>query len=284
MSDTYDSNVRRPSPCDVGRFSAQLPTPPATPPTFRLCTPPPVCPPTPESLPDTTRRSKSPVPPIPACSMDYEQYATAITNELRDWAHAWLAGVGSNWLRHVELGLPLPRPNYPLPSSFPFGTSEIQQTFQWVHEYGGTNQIRHSYAVCLAFHGRTRGPGSSVAWKIVSGSFRFHLFPAKPRRGTDPMPYLSAGNIELGVFEIAGPIYDDDRRTLPFVLGAELVLDALLLSLALRQPVRLASYRFSLPPGTPRSRGSSSTMSGIQFFELRTPEEEVVKHLGARPL
>lgn len=106
--------------------------------------------------------------------MNYQEYATAITNELRSWVHAWLAGVHASWALHAALGLPLPHPNYPFPpSTFPFGHGfPAWEVFEWVHEYGA-NQLRHSYAVSFAFYGRTSGPGSSVVWKILSGAFGF---------------------------------------------------------------------------------------------------------------
>ncbi|KAF7363022.1 hypothetical protein MVEN_00654000 [Mycena venus] len=180
-------------------------------------------------------------------SMNYDAYATAITDELRSWVHEWLAGIYATWILHDTLRLPLPHPTYPLPPSFPFGAFSTWQAFEWVHEYGGTNQIRHNYAVSFAFHGRTNGPGSSVVWKILSG------------------------NIELGVFEIAGPIYDA-RSQVPFTLGSYIVLEALLASLATRRPIRLGSYIVRLPP---RSESDTTSPSAVQFFELRTPEEEV---------
>ncbi|KAJ7624133.1 hypothetical protein B0H17DRAFT_1151395 [Mycena rosella] len=150
--------------------------------------------------------------------MDYQAYATAITDELRTWVYGWLAGVHASWALQAALGLPLPHPNHPLPPTFPFGPCPVWRFFEWVHEYGA-NELRHSYAVSLAFHGRTYGPGSSVAWMILSDM---------------RMEGLSAGDIALAVFEVAGPIYDDPA--LPFVLGADLVVEALLASLALRRP------------------------------------------------
>ncbi|KAJ7777695.1 hypothetical protein DFH07DRAFT_951345 [Mycena maculata] len=185
--------------------------------------------------------------------MNYEEYATAITDELRGWVHAWLVGVRAAWTVHAALGLTLANPNYPLPAAFPFGAFLAQQMFEWIHEYGGGSQLRHRYMVTFAFHGRTGGPGSSVAWKIVSG------------------------DIELGVFEIAGHIYDADRSRLPFVLGPELVVEAMLASLALHRPVHLGSYIFRVPSGSEGALGS-----GVQFFELRTPEQVVIQHLGTR--
>ncbi|KAJ7474109.1 hypothetical protein FB451DRAFT_284462 [Mycena latifolia] len=180
-------------------------------------------------------------------SMDYQAYATAITDELRAWIHAWLSAVQSSWALHADLALPLPHPNHPLPPTFPFGARCVWKVFEWIHEYG-TDQLRHRYAVALAFHGRTHGPGSSVAWKILSG------------------------NIALAVFEVAGPIYDDPA--LPFALGADLVVEALLASLALRCPVRLGSYLIPIL--------SHSWARAVQFFELRTPEQEVIRHVAAR--
>lgn len=101
--------------------------------------------------------------------MNYEAYATAITDELRFWVHEWLAGIHASWIFHDTLQLPLPHANYPFPPTFPFGGFSTWQIFEWVHEYG-TNQLHHRYVVSFAFHGRTSGPGSSVAWKILSGA------------------------------------------------------------------------------------------------------------------
>ncbi|KAJ6454148.1 hypothetical protein C8R45DRAFT_627927 [Mycena sanguinolenta] len=183
--------------------------------------------------------------------MNYDAYATAITDELRSWVHDWLAGIYVSWNLHAVLVIPLPYPTHPLPPSFPFGAFSAWQVFEWIHEYG-TNQLRHSYAVSLAFHGRTSGPGSSVVWKILSG------------------------DVELGVFEVAGPIFDA-RSQLPFTLGSRIVLEALLASLATRRPIRLGSHIIRLP-----SRPDAPGPSALQFFELRTPEEDVIRHIGAR--
>ncbi|KAJ7766057.1 hypothetical protein B0H16DRAFT_385250 [Mycena metata] len=182
--------------------------------------------------------------------MNYDAYATAITDELRSWVHLWLAGISASWALHDTLGLPLPHPTYPLPPSFPFGPFLTWQNFEWVHEYGA-NQIHHRYAVSFAFYGRTSGPDSSVVWKILSGA------------------------IELGIFEIAGPIFDA-RSQLPFPLGSHIVLEALLASLATRRPVRLGSHIIRLP------EGERIGTSAVQFFELRTPEQEVIRHVGTR--
>ncbi|KAJ7224960.1 hypothetical protein B0H12DRAFT_1077905 [Mycena haematopus] len=182
--------------------------------------------------------------------MNYDAYATAITNELRSWVHDWLVGIYVSWNLHAVLRIPLPYPTHPLPPSFPFSFS-TWQTFEWIHEYG-TNQLRHSYTVSFAFHGRTGGPGSSVVWKILSG------------------------DVELGVFEIAGPIFDA-RSQLPFALGPRIVLEALLASLATRLPIRLGSYIIQLP-----NRPDAPGPSAVQFFELRTPEETVIRHIGSR--
>ncbi|KAJ7182364.1 hypothetical protein C8R43DRAFT_4127 [Mycena crocata] len=186
--------------------------------------------------------------------MDYEAYATAITDELRAWVHEWLAGIQESWVLHAALGLPLPHLNYPLPLTFPFGAVRVWTVFEWVHEYNA-EQLRHSYAVSLAFYGRTNGADSSIAWKILSG------------------------DIELGVFEIAGPIYDEERSLLPFTLGAELVVEGLLASLGLHRPIRLGSHVIHLPNGlNPGLIGASA----VQLFELRTADQDVLRHVGAR--
>ncbi|KAJ7912261.1 hypothetical protein B0H13DRAFT_2327564 [Mycena leptocephala] len=63
-------------------------------------------------------------------SMNYHEYATAITDELRSWVHAWLAGVHASWTLHAALRLPLPYPNYPLPPTFPFGAFSVWRIFE----------------------------------------------------------------------------------------------------------------------------------------------------------
>ncbi|KAJ7214825.1 hypothetical protein GGX14DRAFT_609492 [Mycena pura] len=185
---------------------------------------------------------------LPAMDSDaaFEAYATAITAELRAWVRVWLAGVRATWDLHAALHLPLPHPAHPLPQTFPFGAQAEWQVFEWVHAYG-TEQLRHCYAVSLAFCGRTGT--ASVVWKIMSGG------------------------VELGVFEVAGPIYDA-RAQLPFVLGADLVVEALLASLATHRPVHLASHVI---------RGGGD-VSAIQVFTLRMPgiTEEIIRILGAR--
>jgi hypothetical protein len=93
---------------------------------------------------------------------------------------------------------------------------------------------------------------------------------------------MYTGDVELGVFEIAGPIYDA-RSLLPFTLGSQLVLEALLASLATRRPVRLGSHIIRLPDGSDMDAMAQRTpASAVQFFELRTPEEQVIRHVGAR--
>ncbi|KAJ6557059.1 hypothetical protein DFH09DRAFT_1084407 [Mycena vulgaris] len=201
--------------------------------TQTLQTPPPVHP---HSTPFTSPGA------VPRSRMDYHAYATVITDELRGWVHAWLAGVHTSWAQYAALALPLPYPTYPLPFAFPFTAHPVHRVFEWVHEYGPVHQLHHRYLVALTFTGRTRGAGSSVAWMVLSG------------------------DVALAVFEVAGPVFDD--AALPFALGAELVVEALLASLALRRPVHLGSHTIALPPDT--------GVRGVQFFEFRTPEGEVL--------
>lgn len=97
---------------------------------------------------------------------------------------------------------------------------------------------------------------------------------------------MCIGDIELGVFEIAGPIFDA-RSQLPFLLGSHIVLEAMLASLATRRPIRLGSHIIRLPEETSDLYTSAFTPghrrpSAVQFFELRTPEEEIIRHVGAR--
>ncbi|KAJ7486952.1 hypothetical protein FB451DRAFT_1228396 [Mycena latifolia] len=179
------------------------------------------------------------------------QYATAIMDELRGWAHEWLAGLRASRALQRTLALPLPHPNYPLPSGFPFGNFALSQRFEWIHEYGA-EQLRHVYSVDFALHGRMNGPGSSVAWNLVT-----------------------EGPIQLGVFEIAGRIYDD--ALLPFEINTDLVLEAMLASLIARAPIRLASHDIAVgnvQPGAPPQY--------MRVYELCTPNGAVLRELGAR--
>jgi hypothetical protein len=107
--------------------------------------------------------------------MNAVQYATAIMNELRGWAHDWLVAQRTSRELQVVLNWPVPHPNHPLPVGFPFGEFVLAQTFEWVHEYGA-EQLRHIYWVDFVFHGRIGGPGSSVAWKLITeGTSLQHL-------------------------------------------------------------------------------------------------------------
>ncbi|KAJ7479173.1 hypothetical protein FB451DRAFT_1395770 [Mycena latifolia] len=178
-------------------------------------------------------------------------YATTIMNELRGWAHDWLAGLRASRELQRALNLPSPHPNHPLPMGFPFGDFELSQNFEWIHEYG-TEQLRHAYSVEFVFHGRMNGPGSSVAWNLIT-----------------------EGPIDLGVFEIAGRIYDDAQ--LPFAIDADLVLEAMLASLSARAPIRLAS-RDTVAPN-PEADASPHP---VRVYELRTPHGAVIRQLGAR--
>ncbi|KAJ7724035.1 hypothetical protein B0H14DRAFT_3004289, partial [Mycena olivaceomarginata] len=121
--------------------------------------------------------------------MNSTRYATAIMDELRGWTHEWLEGLRGIRRHQVALGLPVPHPSHPLPVGFPFGEFSLSERFEWIHTYGAQQQLRHIHHVEFVFHGRTQGPGSSVAWKVVDSI-------------------------------IAGPIYED--ATLPFRIDTDL--------------------------------------------------------------
>ncbi|KAJ7659912.1 hypothetical protein B0H17DRAFT_1212798 [Mycena rosella] len=180
-----------------------------------------------------------------------QQYATAIMNELRGWAHEWLAALRASREQQRMLGLPAPHPNHPLPPGFPFGDFDLGRGFEWLHIYGA-EQIRHVYAVAFVFHGRVNGPGSSVAWKL-----------------------LADGSIELGVFEIAGAICDDAAR--PFAIDTDLILEAMLASLSARAPIRLASRHGVVPNAQP-----GAPPHAVQVYELRPPGGAVIRQVGLR--
>ncbi|KAJ6598595.1 hypothetical protein B0H10DRAFT_1959412 [Mycena sp. CBHHK59/15] len=182
-----------------------------------------------------------------------QQYATAIMDELRSWVCTWLQGVRSEWTMHTSLNLPAPYPNYPLPSGFPFGDFSMSQTFEWIHEYGA-EQIRHSYPADFRFHGRTYGRSSSVAWKVST-----------------------TNEVVLGVFEIAGPVYDDP--CLPFEIGPDLVFEAMLASLATHKPVHLGSH---IGVVVLQNHNNANTAQSVQFFELRTSDHSLIRRVGAR--
>jgi hypothetical protein len=107
---------------------------------------------------------------------------------------------------------------------FPFGEFSLSERFEWIHTYGAQQQLRHIHHVEFAFHGRTQGPGSSVAWKVVDSIsvFLWNSFYSNYRRH---LYVPGAASIPLGVFEIAGPIYQD--ATLPFRIDTDLVLEAM---------------------------------------------------------
>ncbi|KAJ7108385.1 hypothetical protein C8R43DRAFT_1140048 [Mycena crocata] len=174
-------------------------------------------------------------------------------DELRGWVHDWLEGFRRSRELQIVLSLPIPYPSHPLPIGFPFEDFSLWQRFEWIHEYG-TEQLRHIHSVDFFFHGRTNGLGSSVAWKVAT-----------------------ADGIELGVFEIAGPIYADDA--LPFRIDTDLVLEGILASLAQHTPVHLASRLVSVP-----NVQSHAPPQTLQVYELRTPTQQVICQVGARLL
>ncbi|KAJ7681275.1 hypothetical protein B0H17DRAFT_1205945 [Mycena rosella] len=160
-----------------------------------------------------------------------QQYATAIMNELRGWAHEWLAALRASREQQRMLGLPAPHPNHLLP------------------------------------------PGSPSAILTWRGGSSGSTFTARSKFGTS----TASRSIELGVFEIAGAIYDDAAR--PFAINADLVLEAMLASLSARAPVRLASRHGLVPNAQP-----GAPPHAVQVYELRTPGGEVIRQVGLRRL
>lgn len=176
-----------------------------------------------------------------------QQYAIAIMAELRGWAREWLEGLRQSRALNRTLGLP----DDSLPSGFPFGDFSLTRRFGWVHEYGA-EELRHVYPVAFVFLRRTHGPGSSVAWSLNT-----------------------EGPIQLGVFEIAGRVYDDGRR--PFRIDADLVLEGMVASLDAHEPVRLASRDAPLQDTAP-----PHAVRLARVYELRTPGGVVIRRLGVR--
>ncbi|KAJ6582670.1 hypothetical protein DFH09DRAFT_1275556 [Mycena vulgaris] len=186
--------------------------------------------------------------------MNAAEYATAIMDELRGWAHGWLVALRTTCALQRILNLPSPHANYSLPPGFPFGDFTLSQLFEWIHEYG-TEQLRHTHSVAFILRGRTNGPSSSVAWTLI---------PEEEQ-------------IELGVLEIAGPIYDDGE--LPFQIDTDLVLEGMMASLCARAPMYLASRTLAAmnpnsPPGAPPHV--------LRIYELRTPTGTVIRRVGVR--
>ncbi|KAJ7891144.1 hypothetical protein B0H13DRAFT_2039346 [Mycena leptocephala] len=170
-------------------------------------------------------------------------YATHIKNELQGFR-----GIRQ---QQADLGSYVPYPSHPLPVGFPLGDFSLSHTFEWVHVYG-TEQLRHIHRVDFVFQGRTNGPGSSIGWSVVDRE-----------DGTD-----------LGVFEIAGPIYD--TAVLPFTIDTDLVLEAMSASLRERMPVHLASRVVPVnvhPNELPRP---------LRIYELRTSDQTAIRTLGTR--
>ncbi|KAJ6582635.1 hypothetical protein DFH09DRAFT_1275549 [Mycena vulgaris] len=186
--------------------------------------------------------------------MNAVEYATAIMDELRGWAHDRLVALRTTCALQRILNLPSPHANYSLPPGFPFGDFTLSQLFEWIHEYG-TEQLRHTHSVAFILRGRTNGPSSSVAWTLI---------PEEEQ-------------IELGVLEIAGPIYDDGE--LPFQIDTDLVLEGMMASLCARAPMYLASRTLAAmnpnsPPGAPPHV--------LRIYELRTPTGTVIRRVGVR--
>ncbi|KAJ6452636.1 hypothetical protein C8R45DRAFT_1040437 [Mycena sanguinolenta] len=191
--------------------------------------------------------------------MDPSQYTTLIVNELRYWTQNWIDGlrdIRQQQGQQQAAGLVIPYPNYPLPVGFPFDEFMLSETFEWIHE-DGYHQRRHIYNVRFVFQGRTHGSDSSIAWSVVN----------------------SADETALGVFEIAGPIYDSP--TVPFQMDTDLVLEAMSASLGARAPVHLASRVVLIPPDPNTPNGLPRP---LRIYELRRPtgpsSSVVIRRLG----
>ncbi|KAF8183242.1 hypothetical protein K438DRAFT_1975112 [Mycena galopus ATCC 62051] len=202
--------------------------------------------------------------------MDPIEYTTAIMNELRGWAQIWIEGLCGIRQQQVSLGFPTPYPSYPLPVGFPFDQFTLSETFEWIHE-DGTEQRRHIYDVAFVLQGRTNGPDSSVAWRVVNSAGVLVV-------ATDLMKLpltLLPDRTPLGIFEIAGPIYDSPN--LPFRIDTDLILEAMSASLRERAPVHLAS-RVDLAPDT----DPNGMARPFRIYELRTPNPSpvVIRTLG----
>ncbi|KAJ7860967.1 hypothetical protein B0H14DRAFT_2743165 [Mycena olivaceomarginata] len=174
--------------------------------------------------------------------MNSTQYATDIMNELRGWTREWLEGLLGIRRHQVALGLPVPYPSHPVPVGFPFGEFSLSERFEWIHTYGA-QQLRHIHHVEFVFYGRTQGPGSSVAWKVVD-------------------------SISIC------PIYED--ATLPFRIDTDLVLEAMAASLRKRVPIHLASQ---IVPANVHLRGVPHP---LRIYELRTSNHTIIRSLGTR--
>jgi hypothetical protein len=192
-------------------------------------------------------------------------------NELRGWGHDWLEGFRGIRQQQVDLGSYVPYPSHPLPVGFPFGDFSLSHTFEWLHEYG-TEQLRHIHHVDFVFQGRTNGPGSSIGWSVVDREGELFLAPPTGSKIAHSRPF--ADGTELGVFEIAGPIYD--TAVLPFTIDTDLVLEAMSASLRERMPVHLASRVVPMhvhPNQLPRP---------LRIYELRTSDQTAIRTLGTR--
>ncbi|KAJ6556184.1 hypothetical protein B0H19DRAFT_1235457 [Mycena capillaripes] len=186
--------------------------------------------------------------------MNHAQYVTAIMDELRHWAHAWLEGLRELRQLQTVLGQLIPYPSHPLPAGFPFGQFSLSHRCEWIHEYG-SEQLRHIHNVDFLFQGRTNGPGSSIAWSAVD----------------------IADQTDLGVFEIAGPIYDD-ATPLPFRIDTDLVLEGMSASLRERVPIHLASRVVAVVP----NEHPDDLPRPLRIYELRTANQTVIRVLGSR--
>ncbi|KAJ7193464.1 hypothetical protein GGX14DRAFT_478191 [Mycena pura] len=195
-------------------------------------------------------------------AQDLDWYITAVINELRSFAHMWIDGFRRRIRAAPPITLDRPHPAHPLPVGFPFGDSAVSETFEWIYECG-REQVRHVHRVAFAFHGRTGPPGagSSVAWKV-----------------------LTETGVVLGVFEIAGPIYDDAAR--PFSIDADVVLEGVAASLGARTPVHLASRVVPVEAADAaagsRYASAARTPCALRVYELRTPSGYVFRRVGTR--
>ncbi|KAJ7254754.1 hypothetical protein C8J57DRAFT_610578 [Mycena rebaudengoi] len=171
------------------------------------------------------------------------EYRAAILQELRMWIRSWLQGMHDDYKECAVLGLEAPYANYPFPPGFPLNSFSMGGNFQWIHEYG-TNQITHEFSV--TFSGPHTLPGSPILWRIAFE------------------------DLLLASFEIPRRLYNSS--TLPFEIDPDLVIEALLFSLADDTIIHMASpterIKFAYPDPYFRAH-----------FILRNSRHKLIKRL-----
>ncbi|KAJ6517278.1 hypothetical protein C8R47DRAFT_1086846 [Mycena vitilis] len=195
-----------------------------------------------------------------------QQYATDIMDQLRGWAHDWLEGLRGIRQQQTTLNLPVPYPSHPLPVGFPIDLFSLSQRFEWVHEYTITS-TSSSRGVRMDRVRQLHGVSSIGQVRSLS----LHRLKNHSPRFLD---YFAAA-IQLGVFEIAGPIYND--AALPFQIDTDLVLEATSTSLSERVPIHLASRVVAVP-----NTHADGLAHPMRIYELRTSNRTVIRVLGRR--